>query len=122
MPKPNPKDKNQKQNLAGKALKDIIPSSFPHVQEPKDIEYPSQGEKIYTPVNLPIDLYPEWPSNETDLENLLKPLNPQNSDENEKEKEIEKYLDPENSKVLLPLSSISILTLRALKRSPFSIK
>ena len=99
MPKPNPKDKNQKQNLAGKALKDIIPSSFPHVQEPKDIEYPSQGEKIYSPGNLPIDLYPEWPTNETDLENLLKSLVPENIEENE----IEKYIDPNNSKVLLPL-------------------
>ena len=100
MPKPNPKDKNQKQSITGKPLKDIIPSSFPHVQDPKEVEYPSQGEKIYSPENLPINLYPEWPSNETDLENLLKPLIPENAEENE----IEKYIDPNNSKVLLPIS------------------
>ena len=104
MPKPTNKDKNQKQNTTGKPLKDIIPSSYPHIQEPKEIEYPPQGEKIYTPENFPINLYPEWPSNETDLENLLKSLNVENAEEKEKEKEIEKYIDPDNSKVLLPLS------------------
>ena len=69
MPKPPTKDKNQKQNIVGKALKDIIPSSYPHIQDLKEIEYPPQGEKVYSPENLPIELYPEWPSNETDLEN-----------------------------------------------------
>ena len=102
MPKPTNKDKNQKQNIVGKALKDIIPSSYPHIHDPKEIEYPPQGEKIYTPENFPINLYQEWPTNETDLENLLKPLIPEN-EESEKEKE-EKYIDPDNSKVLLPLS------------------
>ena len=96
------KDKNQKQNIVGKALKDIIPSSYPHIHDPKEIEYPPQGEKIYTPENFPINLYQEWPTNETDLENLLKPLIPEN-EESEKDKE-EKYIDPDNSKVLLPLS------------------
>ena len=99
MPKPNPKDKNQKQNITGKPLKDIIPSSFPHIQDPKEVEYPPQGEKIYTPENIPIDLYPEWPSNETDLDALLKPLIPEISEG----EEIPKYIDPNNSKVLLPL-------------------
>ena len=100
MPKPNPKDKqNQKQNIIGKPLKDIIPSSFPHVREPKEIEYPQQGEKIYTPENIPIDLFPEWPNNETDLENLQKSLMPENE-----EKPEQKYNDPINDKVLLPLS------------------
>ena len=99
MPKPPTKDKNQKQNIVGKALKDIIPSSYPHIQDLKEIEYPPQGEKVYSPENLPIELYPEWPSNETDLENLLKPLIPENIEENE----IEKYIDPNNSKVLLPI-------------------
>ena len=100
MPKPNPKDKqNQKQNIIGKPLKDIIPSSFPHVREPKDIEYPQQGEKVYTPDNYPIDLFPEWPNNETDLENLQKSLVPENEEETEK-----KYEDPMNDKVFLPLS------------------
>ena len=99
MPKPNPKDKNQKQNIVGKPLKDIIPSSYTHVQDPKEVEHPQQGEKIYTPENLPTSLYPEWPSNETDLEALLKPLIP----ENQEGEEIEKYIDPNNSKVLLPL-------------------
>ena len=56
-------------------------------------------EKVYSPENLPIELYPEWPSNETDLENLLKPLIPENNEKNE----IEKYIDPNNSKVLLPI-------------------
>ena len=101
MPKPNPKDKNQKQNIIGKALKDIIPSSYPHVQDPKEVEYPSQGEKIYSPENIPATLYPEWPKDETDLENLLKPLTPETEEENN---EVEKYIDPNNSKVLLPLS------------------
>ena len=101
MPKPNPKDKNQKQNIVGKALKDIIPSSYPHVQDPKEVEYPSQGEKIYSPENIPAPLYPEWPKDETDLENLLKPLTPETEEENN---EVEKYIDPNNSKVLLPLS------------------
>ena len=101
MPKPNPKDKNQKQNIIGKALKDIIPSSYPHVQDPKEVEYPSQGEKIYSPENIPAPLYPEWPKDETDLENLLKPLTPETEEENN---EVEKYIDPNNSKVLLPLS------------------
>ena len=100
MPKPNPKDKqNQKQNIVGKPLKDIIPSSFPHVREPKEIEYPQQGEKVYTPENIPIDLFPEWPNNETDLENLQKSLIPENEGELE-----QKYNDPINDKVLLPLS------------------
>ena len=100
MPKPNPKDKqNQKQNIVGKPLKDIIPSSFPHVREPKEIEYLQQGEKVYTPENVPIDLFPEWPNNETDLENLQKSLIPENEGELE-----QKYNDPINDKVLLPLS------------------
>ena len=100
MPKPNPKDKqNQKQNIVGKPLKDIIPSSYPHVREPKDIEYPQQGEKIYTPENIPIDLFPEWPNNETDLENLQKSLIPENEENSE-----QKYNDPINDKVLLPLT------------------
>ena len=104
MPKPTNKDKNQKQNIIGKSLKEIIPSSYPHIQDPKEVEYPPQGEKIFTPDNFPINLYPEWPTNETDLENLLKPLNTENQEEGEKEPEKEKYIDPENSKVLLPLS------------------
>ena len=100
MPKPNPKDKqNQKQNIVGKQLKEIIPSSFPHVHDPKEIEYPQQGEKIYTPEYFPIDLFPEWPNNETDLENLQKNLIPENEGELE-----QKYNDPSNDKVLLPLS------------------
>ena len=98
------KDKNQKQNITGKPLKDIIPSSYPHIQDPKEVEYPSQGEKVYSPENYPLDLYPEWPSNETDLETLLKPLLSESNEEGENEKEIEKYIDPNNSKVLLPLS------------------
>ena len=76
MKKGNPKDK-QKQNIVGKPLKDIIPSSFTHVRDPKDIEYPQQGEKIYTPENTPTILFPEWPNNETDLEeysNILLPF------------------------------------------------
>ena len=101
MPKPNPRDKNQKQNIVGKALKDIIPSSYPHVQDPKEVEYPSQGEKIYSPENIPANLYPEWPKDETELENMLKSLTPENEEENN---EVEKYIDPNNSKVLLPLS------------------
>ena len=85
MPKPNPKDKqNQKQNIVGKQLKDIIPSSFPHVREPKEIEYPQQGEKKYTPDNFPNELFPEWPNNETDLENLQKSLIPEEEEESDK--------------------------------------
>ncbi len=100
MPKPNPKDKqNQKQNIVGKQLKDIIPSSFPHVREPKEIEYPQQGEKKYTPDNFPNELFPEWPNNETDLENLQKSLIPEEEEESDK-----KFNDPMNDKVLLPLS------------------
>ena len=102
MKKANPKDKNQKQNIVGKALKDIIPSSFPHVRDPKDIEYPQQGEKIYSPENLPIDLFPEWPNNETDLEELQKSLIPE-VEEGEEPKD-EKFNDPMNDKVFLPLS------------------
>ena len=100
MPKPGPKDKNQKQSIAGKPLKDIIPSSYPHIHDPKEVEYPPQGEKIYSPENPPIELFPEWPSNETDLESLLKPLTPENEDQ----ENIEKFIDSNNSKVLLPLS------------------
>ena len=100
MPKPGPKDKNQKQSIAGKPLKDIIPSSYPHIRDPKEVEYPPQGEKIYSPENAPIELFPEWPSNETDLESLLKPLTPENEDQ----ENIEKFIDSNNSKVLLPLS------------------
>ena len=109
MKKGNPKDK-QKQNIVGKPLKDIIPSSFAHVRDPKEIEYPQQGEKIYTPENTPTILFPEWPNNETDLEELLKSLAPPETEE-EKEKEKDKesedkqrYEDPENDKVFLPLS------------------
>ena len=100
MPKPNTKDKqNQKQNIIGKPLKDIIPSSFPHVREPKEIEYPQQGEKKYTPENFPNELFPEWSNNEIDLENLQKSLIPENEEELDK-----KFNDPMNDKVLLPLS------------------
>ena len=102
MPKQNPKDKqNQKQNIIGKALKDIIPSSFPHVRDPKEIEYPQQGEKLYNPEYLPNDLFPEWSNNETDIEALQKNLIPENEEETENEN---KYNDPLNEKVLLPLS------------------
>ena len=99
MPKTNLKDKNQKQNIIGKQLKDIIPSSFPHVRDPREIEYPPQGEKIYNPEYLPIDLFPEWSNAETDLENVQKSLIPENEEESQK-----KYIDPNNDKVLLPLS------------------
>ena len=102
MPKQNPKDKqNQKQNIIGKALKDIIPSSFPHVRDPKEIEYPQQGEKLYNPEYLPNELFPEWSNNETDIETLQKNLIPENEEETENEN---KYNDPLNEKVLLPLS------------------
>ena len=102
MPKANPKDKqNQKQNIIGKALKDIIPSSFPHVRDPKDIEYPQQGEKIYTPDYFPNELFPEWSNNETDIENLQKTLIPEIEEEPENKT---KFNDPLNDKVLLPLS------------------
>ena len=113
MPKPNLKDKNQKQNIIGKQLKDIIPSSFPHVRDPKEIEYPQQGEKIYTPEYLPIDLFPEWSNAETDLENLQKSLIPENEEESGK-----KYTDPMNDKVLLPISLFTDYLNMNIKWSP----
>ena len=102
MPKPNPKDKNaQKAFLVGKQLKEIIPSSYPHVREPKDVEFPQQAEKIYNPENTPIELFPEWPNNETDLETLQKSLIPEITEEQE---QIPKYIDPNSDKVYLPLN------------------
>ena len=49
MPKPNPKDKNQKQNIIGKALKDIIPSSYPHVQDQKKSNTHLKAKKFIPP-------------------------------------------------------------------------
>ena len=71
--------KNQKndksKNINAKQIKDIIPSTFPHIREPSQISPPSNTDKIYTPQNLPNTLFEEWPNEtETDMNEYLLPL------------------------------------------------
>ena len=96
MPKASQKDKQQKTTIQGKSLKEIIPSNYQHIREPKDIQYPDQGENIYTPEYLPLNLFPEWDfSPETDIETFQSPLL--------QTEETEKFNDPDGEKVYLPL-------------------
>ena len=88
--------KNQKndksKNINAKQIKDIIPSTFPHIREPSQISPPSNTDKIYNPQNLPNTLFEEWPNEtETDMNEYLSPLS---------ETEIFKDHDPE--KIYLP--------------------
>ena len=88
--KKNPKDKKGKE---GKALKDIIPSNYQHIREPKEIIPPTEIQKDFTPQNYPNDLFEEWPSDETDLNTFQQPLleNPE-----------EIFSDPQKDKIFVP--------------------
>ena len=91
--------KNQKEkNAKGKdshSIRDIIPSSYQHIREPKTINFPNNTEKIFSPENIPNPLFEEFPSDETDLETLQAPLlqNPE-----------EIFIDPDSDKIYLPRS------------------
>ena len=88
--KKNPKDKKGKE---GKALKDIIPSNYQHIREPKEIIPPTDIQKDFTPQNYPNDLFEEWPSDETDINTFQQPLleNPE-----------EIFSDPQKDKIFVP--------------------
>ena len=90
--KKNQKEKNQKQ-IIGKAVKDIVPSNYPHIRDTLPIPQPQTSDKVYYPETVPNDIPPEW--NETDI--LEVPVE-------SPEQPIEVFKDPTPEKIFLPYS------------------
>ena len=92
--KKNQKEKNPK-GKDSHSIRDIIPSSYQHIREPKTLNFPNNTEKIFSPENIPNPLFEEFPSDETDLETFQAPLlqNPE-----------EIFIDPDSDKIYLPRS------------------
>ena len=93
--KKNPKDKHNQKGKECHSLKDIIPSSYEHIQESIGINPPETTLKVYNPENIPNPLFEEFPNDETDIETLQKSLleNPE-----------EIFKDPAEESIYIPKS------------------
>ena len=87
------KNQKEKKGKEGKLLKDIIPSNYQHIREPKELNQPTDFEKNFTPQNIPNELFEEWPNEITDLNTFQQPLleNPE-----------EIFSDPQKDKIFIP--------------------
>ena len=102
--KKNPKDQKTQKTIQAKPLKEIVPSSYPHIREPSPIQEPTEPHSEYTPQATPSEIFEEWP-NETDISVLQAQLLPNTSSTDEAEQtHVEVFKDPNNSKILLPYS------------------
>ena len=93
--KKNQKDKHNQKGKECHSLKDIIPSSYEHIQESIGINPPETTLKVYNPENIPNPLFEEFPNDETDIETLQKSLleNPE-----------EIFKDPAEESIYIPKS------------------
>ena len=69
----NAKEQKTQKTIQSKSIKEIIPSTYPHIQEPTPITEPQDPHPEYIPQTTPSEIFEEWP-NETDISILQAPL------------------------------------------------
>ena len=87
------KNQKEKKGKEGKPLKDIIPSNYQHIREPRELNQPTEFQKNFTPQNIPYELFEEWPNEINDVNTFQQPLleNPEDI-----------FSDPQKEKIFIP--------------------
>jgi hypothetical protein len=93
--KKNAKEQKTQKTIQSKTLKEIIPSTYQHIQEPTPIIEPQDPHPEYIPQTIPSEVFEEW-TNETEQIPLLSFEQQQQS--------YDIFTDPNNNKIILPYS------------------
>ena len=87
------KNQKEKKGKEGKSLKDIIPSNYQHIREPKELNQPTEFQKKMVYNYLDLDSLEEWPNEINDVNTFQQPLleNPEDI-----------FSDPQKEKIFIP--------------------
>ena len=58
--KKNPKDQKTQKTIQAQPLKEIVPSSYPHIREPTPIQEPTEPHPEYTPQATPSEIFEDF--------------------------------------------------------------